>query len=508
MSQSTVAPPAEISTSNASLFGWYGAIMLFLAILLVAPIWAVEYPPLVDYPNHLARGYILYNYDEIPSFRTYYEIDYFSTPSLAMDLFMVALQPILDIRIVGKLFLTLTLWLWVLGWHLLGRAIHGRPTWLALGAALFAYHSMFFYGFTNFAFSLGVFLVALAAWFHGRSHWPWPRHLLVAVLALACFFSHLSAFIFLAGSVLAITAWECWRAKAISRAAIINVLPIFVPLVFLRGGGESGIAWNWPGKLVGALSLFRGYHQYVDGAFIVAVAIFVGLLFLWPTQRRAVGSILFVGLGCVAMFLIGPTVLFGGAPADARFLLPAAALVTLSLDFSFPAKKALGLLVFFLALILFRIGMIGYVWQQLDADLGEQISLFENFPVEAKVYPIVRISDGPDEKKRELPSFHAIGYAVVERRIYTPTLMAFKGHNPLRYKTPPPPRITDHVDPEPFRAVDRVDWDAVFANHDYLWCRRLPADYRSYLDQHCTLVAENQAGSIWRVRKAPAKSVK
>jgi hypothetical protein len=366
---------------------------------------------------------------------------------------------------------------------------------------------MFFYGFTNFAFSLGVFLCALAAWFHGRAHWPWPRHLLVAFLALACFFSHLSAFIFLAGSVLAITAWECVRAKAITRTAIIDVLPIFVPLVFVRGGGESGIAWNWPGKLVGALSPFRGYHQYVDGAFIAAVAIFVGLLFLWSTRTRAVAAVLFVGLGCVAMFLIGPYVLFGGAPADARFLLPATALVTLPLEFSFPRRKALALLVFFLALVIFRIGMIGYDWRRIDAELGQQVSLFENFPEDTKVYPIVKISERPDEKKQELPSFHVICYGVIDRRIYTPTLLAFKGHNPLRYKTPPP-RIMDHADPEPFRAVDEVNWHAVFANHDFLWCCRLPADYRSYLAKHCTLVAENEAGSVWRVRKAPAKSLK
>ncbi len=156
-----------IRTSQAAVRGWYGLILLLLAILLVVPIWAVEYPPLVDYPNHLARGYILYHYDDVPSFREYYDIDYVSTPSLAMDLFMLALQPICDIRIAGKLFLTLTMLLWMLGWHLLGRAIHGRPTWLALGAGLFAYHSMFFYGFTNFAFGLGVFLIAFAAWFHG-----------------------------------------------------------------------------------------------------------------------------------------------------------------------------------------------------------------------------------------------------------------------------------------------------------------------------------------------------
>ncbi len=489
-----------ISTSQASLRGWYGIVGALLAILLVAPIWAVEYPPLVDYPNHLARGYILYHYDDVPSFRAYYASDYLSTPSLSMDLFMLALQPICAVRTAGKLFLTLTLLLWLLGWHLLGNAIHGRPTWLALGAALFAYYSMFFYGFTNFAFGLGVFLIAFAAWYHGRSHWRWWRHCLVAILALACYFSHLSAFIFLAGSAFAVTAWECMRARKISLAAIADVLPILVPLLFVRGGGESGVAWNWPGKLVGALSLFRGYDHTLDIGFIAAVLVFVALLFLWSKQTRAVGSVLFVGLGCVAMFLLGPTVLFGGAPADARFLPAAAALLTLSLDFTFPRPKALALLGIFLVLVVFRIGMIGYYWHAIDAEISEQVSLFAEFPEEAKVYPIVKVADAPDEKKRELPMFHAVCYAVVDRRIYTPTLIAFRGHNPLRYKTPPP-RITLHADPDPFLPADKVDWDAICANHEYLYCWRVPDDYRKEVEKRCTLVAEKGPGSVWRVAK-------
>jgi hypothetical protein len=508
-----------IRTSQACLHGWYGILGALLAILLVAPIWAVEYPPLVDYPNHLARGYILYHYDDVPSFREYYEIDYLSTPSLSMDLFMVALQPSCDVRTVGKLFLTLTLWLWLLGWHLLGRAIHGRPTWLALGAALIAYYSMFIYGFTNFAFGLGVFLIALAAWYHGRAHWGWWRHLLVALLALACFFSHLASFIFLAGSVLAVTAWECVRARKIALTALIDIVPILVPLVFVRSGGESGVSWNWPGKLVGALSLFRGYDRTLDIGFIVAVGVFVVLLFLWSQQTRAVGSVLFVGLGCVAMFVVGPTVLFGGAPADARFLPAAAALLSVSLDFTFPRPKALALLCIFLALVVFRIGMIGYYWHAIDAELSEQISLFAEFPEEAKVYSIVKVAESPDDKKRELPSFHAICYAVVDRRIYTPTLLAFRGHNPLRYKIPvrvtshvgdavagfvtsiPRYRIKSHADPDPFLSADEVDWNAICANHDYLYCLRVPDDYRRELEKRCTLVGEKGAASVWRVAK-------
>ena len=497
MNDTTEPPPDEVSTSIAAVMGWYGAVGVFLAVLLAAPIWSVANPPLVDYPNVLARGYILYHHDDVPSFREYLEIDYLSTPSLAIDLFMVALQPICEVRTVGKLFLTLTLWLWLLGWHLLGHAIHDRPTWLAWGGALVAYHSMFFYGFTNFAFSLGVFLIALAAWLHGRAHWPWPRHVLVALLALACFFSHLSAFLFLAGSVLAVTAWEGARARRISGRALLDVLPILVPMLCVRGGGQSGLAWDFPGKIVRAATLLRGYDRRLDLAFIAAVGVFLILLFVWSKRTRAIGSILFVGCGCVLMFLIGPHELFGGTPADSRFLPPAAALVVLSLDFVFPRKRALALFGLFLMLVIFRIGMIGYYWHGIDADLREQVALFETLPREAKVYPIVRVAEEAEQKKRELPLFHAIGYAVIDEHVYIPTLLAIKGHTTLRYKTP---RVMFHADPEPFPAAAQVDWDLIFANHAYLWCWRAPDDYRKVLEARCRLVAQKGAGSVWRVR--------
>ncbi|HZZ79206.1 MAG TPA: hypothetical protein VFE62_11845, partial [Gemmataceae bacterium] len=87
-----------VGTRPARIRGIYGFVLAALALILIVPIWLVDYPPLVDYPNHLARGYILYHHDDVASFRDHFDVDYFSTPSLAMDLFLVALQPICDVR--------------------------------------------------------------------------------------------------------------------------------------------------------------------------------------------------------------------------------------------------------------------------------------------------------------------------------------------------------------------------------------------------------------------------
>ncbi len=498
--------PDDIATSQASVRGWYGCIMAALAFALPVPIWIVDYPPLVDYPNHLARGYILYHYDDVPSFAEHFEIDWW-TPSLAMDLFMVAAQPIGDVRVAGKLFLTITLWLWLGGWHLLGSAIHGKPTWLALGAALVAYHSMFLYGFTNFSFGLSVFLVATAAWLHWRATWIWWRFLDAMFLALACYFSHLSAFIFLYGTVAALTFWDLLKQKRGFRQAIRDMLPVnmamVVPVVaILRGGASSGgFEWNTlAGKLVGALCLFRGYHRHADAALIAAVAIFLILLGAWALRIQVNGGVLFAGLGSVFMFLIGPREIFGGSPADARFLPPAAALVVLSLDLSLPRKKALVLLGVLLALVCFRLGTIGLVWHSFDAALREQTALFESLPAQAKVYPMVQVSEQPEEQKLDLASFHMIHYAVIDRHIYSPHLLAYSGQQPIRYRTPP---SAYHTAQDGLPSLTAVNWDKVFASYDYIWGWKLPEIYRAFLQRHCTLVAASGHATLWRVQHVP-----
>jgi hypothetical protein len=496
------APPTvDLVPLQAAWTGWYGRIGIVLAILVAAPIWIVTYPPLVDYPNHLARGYILYHLADVPDFAEHFETSYLTTPSLAMDGFMLALQPVCDVRLAGKLFLTLTLWLWLSGWHALGWAIHGRATWLALGGALFAYHSMFLYGFTNFSFGLGLFLWAAAAWMFWRRAWSWPRLLLMTSLALGCYFSHMAAYLFLAGTVLAVTGWEALMQRKITRPLLLGLLPILVPAAFfLRGGsGGGGIVWNTlQGKLIGALCLLRGYDRRIDLAFIAATVVFAVLFLVWSRRLQANGGVLLAGLGCVVMFLVGPVEIFGGSPADARFLPPASALVVLSLDCELPRRKALGLLGTFLCLVVFRYCLIAAYWRTFDADLGEQVALFEHFPRGAKVYPIVRVAGDADEQKLGVASFHAINYAVLDRHIYVPHLLAFPGQQPLRYKTLP---LAYHASAEQYPRPAEAEWNKVFAAYDYLWCYAVPAEDLAYLERHATLVAAQGGGVILRVAK-------
>ena len=132
--------------------------------------------------------------------------------------------------------------------------------------------------------------------------------------------------------------------------------------------------------------------------------------------------------------------------------------------------------------------------------MRDQLALFEAFPDHAKVYPLIKIPDQPkEEKKLALASFHLLHYAVIDRHVYSPHLFAFVGQQPIHYKTPP---IAFHSSAERFPPLDKVPWDKVFANYEYLWCWGLPDDYRSFLQTRCTLVAASGRGTIRRVADA------
>src|SRR5262249_56866987 len=104
-----VPPPEPIrpARARAQLFG---AVLFFLVItaLLVAPIWVVDYPPLLDYPNHLAGSFVLAHLND-PTYRfgQYYGAEWDFYPYLAMDVILLGLHPFLPPLVAGRVSLSL-----------------------------------------------------------------------------------------------------------------------------------------------------------------------------------------------------------------------------------------------------------------------------------------------------------------------------------------------------------------------------------------------------------------
>ena len=81
-----VPEPALACTTLADRDGsarrCYYAAMAVIAVLICLPVWVVEYPPLVDYPNHIARCHIRQTGSDVAVFGERYIFDNTPIPAL------------------------------------------------------------------------------------------------------------------------------------------------------------------------------------------------------------------------------------------------------------------------------------------------------------------------------------------------------------------------------------------------------------------------------------------
>src|ERR1019366_10115497 len=101
---SPAIPPARATSTH---FGFRVAGALILAAMLVAPIWSARFPPLLDYPNHLARSFVLTHlHDPAFSFSNFFRADWGAYPYLGLDASLAVLGRMFPIETAGRVFLS------------------------------------------------------------------------------------------------------------------------------------------------------------------------------------------------------------------------------------------------------------------------------------------------------------------------------------------------------------------------------------------------------------------
>ena len=151
---------------------------IVFAVLLVvslSPLLFVAIPAMVDYPNHLARMYILASAGT-PSANPFYQTAWAFYPNLAMDLVIPQMARVTGVENATRLFLLLSELLLVSGTMAIEWAVKGRIQLSAAAALMFLYALPFTWGFLNFEFGLAValWLIASGILLFARSY---PRRL-------------------------------------------------------------------------------------------------------------------------------------------------------------------------------------------------------------------------------------------------------------------------------------------------------------------------------------------
>jgi hypothetical protein len=198
---------------------------LAAAALWVLPLWVVQFPPMVDYPQQLALSAILRWYsDPARRFRETYELALWAPHGL-FKLLTAGLAWALPINGAGKLVVSASL----LGVGLAALALcrrTGKPGWYALLALALTYNTAFYWGFVDnlLAYPLLLGGVALADRLLDRpvAARPW---LALAGVALLFYAVHLQFLLLFAGAVgwLAIcrVGKEDWKRLALWLSALL-----------------------------------------------------------------------------------------------------------------------------------------------------------------------------------------------------------------------------------------------------------------------------------------------
>jgi hypothetical protein len=417
----------------------FKAAAAFLLLLVVAliPLFTVRVPPLLDYPNHLARMHILADGGRSADLAAAYEIRWSLLPNLAMDAVVPLLARVMPLDLAGRLFVALSLGLMAAGALAVHRAATGRWSLWPLAAFLLLYNRILLWGFVNYLAGLGVALIGLALWL-GLAGRPLLRAVLVALTALVAYFCHVIAFGLLAlmlGGVELPSLWAARRWRALG-AMVARLLPPLLPPVLLwlaawrPGPGDGGgLAWANPLRKFDLLfSVFDDYSRPFDVACFLVVLLALGYGFWrrWLALDPRLGTALAV---LVLVYVAMPARLLGGSGVDHRlpvmlFLVLVAATRPVGWSRRGAAIVASALLVLFAA----RMVLVERAWLQADRTYRPILAAFNRLPHGIKL----AVASGPGAVGAgELPLLHLPTYAVIAVDAFVPTEFTYVGQQPL-----------------------------------------------------------------------------
>lgn len=224
------------------------AVILGLTCYTLAPIWAVEFPPLQDYPYHLLRAHIAIHYAnaDLP-YAELFNRSFFPTGYILSDYLLVGLGAFLPLPVAGKAVLSLYVILFLASFFYFVRSVHRDGTIIGLFGFLFVLNWHFNKGFLNFLFSVPFFLFALGWWWRYRGELRRWRLAGFAGLVTLVFLGHLFSLVLLALAVGFLWLWTSRQKELLLRSALgfVPVLGLFLLGRLMRISSLPTSASDW-----------------------------------------------------------------------------------------------------------------------------------------------------------------------------------------------------------------------------------------------------------------------
>lgn len=427
---------------------------------LALPVALVPIPALLDYPNHLARLWLIAQAPLQPPLAAFYEVDWSqAATNIGLDLLALLLGPSLGAEAVGRLGIALALGLPALGAVVLGRAVAGRWHVGLIAAPVLGWNLLFAFGLLNNLIALGLALLLAATQAHVPRAGP-IRAVLLAVAGMLVAVVHVFGALLLAGLAGALALGRDLprpgeRLAALRRAALaaapviagVAALLAWAPL--LPGGdprfAEAGLylEYRLVSKGFGLLAPFVTYTLLPELvlAVIVLAGLYIGLRAGWLSAHA---GLLLLGLALFAAGLLAPSRLGDTDLFDVRF--PVMGLFTLLAAVA-PARlgsaAAKAIVAVLLAVGAARSLVILGEWREAARDLTAMERALEKLPrgsalltVEAAPFDAPARSPGPRLAGHWHVQTHYPLRAIMLRDAFVPTLFSFAGRQPVRIREP------------------------------------------------------------------------
>jgi hypothetical protein len=426
-----------LATDRGAAAKTLAAFALLLAVVS-APLFSTVLPPLVDYPNHLARLQLIATGGD-----EFYAVRWAPLPDLAADLVVPVLARAMPLELAGKLFLVMSFTLLAGGTLWLNHVTSGRWRWWPLLAFALLYNRSLLWGFINYLFGLGVALCGVALWL-SLDERRWLRVPVSAAVALGCFFSHFAAFgiyaLAIAGVEL-LPVLSLIRARRygnagerIALAAVQFIVPAIIFLGFAPHASGGPISFAFWRKFDLLFSVFDNYSRPFDvGCFVL----FVGLISALAWRRRlAIAPRLGIALAFVAAaYVLLPNQAFSGSGADHRVPVALFLLLIAATWPSAPLPRRAALAVGFAVTAVFaaRMAVIEGLWLKSGAVYAAEIAVIDTLPRGAKLavaFPTREVSAGG------IPQLHVATLAAAWRAAFVPTVFAYAAQQPLALRPP------------------------------------------------------------------------
>lgn len=442
---------SEKPAPSVGLNAWFGGrlnlgafgLPLLYAFLFVAVAWpvlSVTIPPLVDYPNHLARAYILGAWDRTPALQEKFVLNWGIRPYMASDAVIGLLNLFLPIYDAGRGFILFVLLLFAVATLTLHRVLYGKVSALPAIVYLFLFNHALFWGFLSYLCGAALAILAFAGWIHFR-----PRSILYRigafpVVALILFFSHLFGLVLYG---LMVCGYEAWRLLATERdhrrilrdlpsVAVQFVAPGLLLINWVYSNRSLDNAINFYGSVTDKLTALISPVHFGMPAVDFPIALFLGLLLVWMRGRKGVVFAPELRYPLVLLIICAiamPHVLSDVWLMDIRLPLVAACLFAAGIRFEPSQAHAERNIVAIVAvLVVIRSAFIAHAWHPIDKNFDEFRAASKAIPASAK---ILVVQDEADTPSKLISSYaqiywHIGALAIIERSTFYPHL--FTGH--------------------------------------------------------------------------------